>query len=1121
MRYILSLAFLLGSIQLSLCQVTNVEYFLNQDPGFGKATAVSVTAGAEISKDFVVPLTGLNGGFHTLFLRAKDAQGNWSLTGRHNFVIAPAKSTTVSAIEYFLDTDPGFGNGTSVPITPGAAIITDVVIPLTNTPAGYHVLHVRSKDDLGQWSLTTRYTFYAYATTGTSVTGAEYFIDTDPGIGSGTSLPFNSGANTTIAATIPLTDVSYGFHTLFIRTRDNEGRWSLTTHKVFYVDNDPSSATITGFEYYFTSGNTTSATYTYAAPQPAAAVDADFTANLSDLEANKEYTMYTRAVSSNGQKSQWYAKQVNVCSGDVAKANFDFIVNGSQASFIDSSKGNGKYYWDFGDGHTDSVSNPVHQYSSLGTFAVKQVRTNFCNTDTIVKLVSIKGINSVTPSRGGNSGLVTVLISGSGFDHNSKATINENGQSIAASSLVVVDNSTLQATFNLRDKTAGNYNVDVDFGNTNGTLSKSFNVVADAVGPKLSVDFVGRDAIRRGTGQEYELILNNTGLSDAQAVPVFLVIEGDRNLQFEIKAEWITPPFPGGVNPNDVPRIIRPDSLYGEPFNGIVVPLVVPRVNAESQIKLQCLLRTEEQQNLDARCWAGEPLIGPTRQSDVNACLENAIKSGLELSRLLLNNPYYTCGSSVAEGIYDTYKNFDDPQKSTTKKVGSLMWTMATTTASCVTIIFPAATLAKVAWDVVRIGADFQSKAEAPLSALAYCGKIFYNKYGQMVSRTIRNVASFDPNEKIGPINNSEKNHTRGEAPFNYTIYFENKNTATVPAQEVLIIDTLDKSKFDLSTLRIQSFGFGDSVWTTYPAVSDAQSMTVLLHRTGKPDLQVRINAKTDTAAGILTWQFLSIDPITRELINDPLDGFLPPNVQKGEGEGFIAYSIQPKTTLSHGTEIHNKASIYFDNNPPIVTNVFVNTIDLVAPVSKVTTLPAQTSDTTFIVKWSGIDDGGGIRGYDVYYAVNNGSFRNWLFNTTATSDSFTGKKDSIYKFYCVATDYAGNAEPGKTVAEASIQVAGMVTSVGDPQWDGFYFRQNYPNPAITDTWLEFSLPASQHVTIQIRDIQGKLIGTIANKLFAAGVHKLNYYVGNLAGGIYILELESKKYKKSIKLLKQ
>ena len=42
---------------------------------------------------------------------------------------------------------------------------------------------------------------------------------------------------------------------------------------------------------------------------------------------------------------------------------------------------------------------------------------------------------------------------------------------------------------------------------------------------------------------------------------------------------------------------------------------------------------------------------------------------------------------------------------------------------------------------------------------------------------------------------------------------------------------------------------------------------------------------------------------------------------------GFVTYRIFPKRTLSTGTKIKNKASIYFDNNAPIVTNEIENTI--------------------------------------------------------------------------------------------------------------------------------------------------------------------------------------------------
>src|SRR5690606_26171151 len=101
---------------------------------------------------------------------------------------------------------------------------------------------------------------------------------------------------------------------------------------------------------------------------------------------------------------------------------------------------------------------------------------------------------------------------------------------------------------------------------------------------------------------------------------------------------------------------------------------------------------------------------------------------------------------------------------------------------------------------------------------------------------------------------------------------------------------------------------------------------------TMSPDMLVRFNASVDTAQGIITWQFTSIDPLTGDL--PVFEGFLPPNVSKPDGEGGVSFSIRPWSFLPDASKFENRASIYFDQNEPIATNTWVNTLDILPPSS-------------------------------------------------------------------------------------------------------------------------------------------------------------------------------------------
>src|SRR5665647_880835 len=61
----------------------------------------------------------------------------------------------ITRVEYYIDTDPGFGSATTLSITPGIDIQNQVIaINPASVTQGVHRLYVRAKDANESWSLT-------------------------------------------------------------------------------------------------------------------------------------------------------------------------------------------------------------------------------------------------------------------------------------------------------------------------------------------------------------------------------------------------------------------------------------------------------------------------------------------------------------------------------------------------------------------------------------------------------------------------------------------------------------------------------------------------------------------------------------------------------------------------------------------------------------------------------------------------------------------------------------------------------------------------------------------------------------------------------------------------------
>jgi hypothetical protein len=249
MKNILFVLLVLLGMGAQAQNIDRAEYFVDSDPGIGKATDIPVNAGELADLNFSVPTTSLANGFHNLFLRVRTEAGIWGLCERRMFyVIQPRPDAgDIVAAEYFIDTDPGIGRGISMTVTSGGNVAFSGAILPGALPSGVHSLFIRVKSD-GRWSLYEQRAFYISASPEdvTDVVAAEYFIDSDPGLGNGSPLAFTAGAAVArvfeIQVPVGMTD---GRHYLFIRTRNATGKWSLFERDDFTVDG---SLPVTGME---------------------------------------------------------------------------------------------------------------------------------------------------------------------------------------------------------------------------------------------------------------------------------------------------------------------------------------------------------------------------------------------------------------------------------------------------------------------------------------------------------------------------------------------------------------------------------------------------------------------------------------------------------------------------------------------------------------------------------------------------------------------------------------------------------------------------------------------------------------------------------------------------------
>lgn len=227
--------------------IERLEYFYDTDPGHGQGTIINNVEEGE--NQLALSMEGLTPGLHMLFVRSQGSSGVWSATQAHPFYLSSKKSEQVTQLEYFYDTDPGYGQGTLIDnaLASGDNALN---LSLNGLAPGTHNLFVRALGNAGQWSSVISKPFFLLAATTEDIRHLEYFYDTDPGYGKGTLIGGLERGEQQLALSID--GLSLGAHLLFVRVQDEQGNWSSVMAHPFliggksgfmameyYIDTDP------------------------------------------------------------------------------------------------------------------------------------------------------------------------------------------------------------------------------------------------------------------------------------------------------------------------------------------------------------------------------------------------------------------------------------------------------------------------------------------------------------------------------------------------------------------------------------------------------------------------------------------------------------------------------------------------------------------------------------------------------------------------------------------------------------------------------------------------------------------------------------------------------------------
>lgn len=1014
----------------------------------------------------------------------------------------------ITAYEYWLDGD--HPNKSSVNVTPTPEFILAEELDVTSATSGFHLFNIRFSDDDGNWSGVISQLFFKMGNSGGEeyeISEYEFWVDDYQNRKSGTLEP---GGEVLLDDLIDVSELPNGFHTFYIRFKDAGNIWSSAIKSVFFkMGNTENEANlVTSYRYWFDNDYQNIVNVDLPEPVeqaevnllleiPSENVDA-FNIQFLDV-ANLWSSVYTRLF--------------------VPEANFEVFNVLNTFTFMNKTIFGASYEWNFGDGSPiDSSKNPSHHYKIPGVYNVTLTAFNKLGQDDTVHIIEVRGLRSVVSNSAGNTGDASILVYGGGFDKNAKVWL-DGPEKIDADTSYIERLDAVFAKFDLRGKPVGVYDVYVQFpGDTVMSLKSSFTIT-QGTEPKPYVDIVGRNRILFKRWQSYQMNIGNTGNVDASGVTLFFIVSNADQLELEFVNLDIAMSPDTSMNSlryllDSIPLSYHLDTLNGKPFDGNLYIFYIPSIPANSSNSLE--LRVKTNQTFQMYAWMNEPYFQSPFDDAVAECISDVMKwyvaeKGLDIALKWI--PGAGCLKNIGKEAYGTmsrvierkigkdengerYKNWKD------WAWGWGNWAVDLTAigVKCAMDVFPptqyvkaavetAIELNKIKKDIIKLkGADEKCKKKfAHLS-----------KKGQQIDA----VSSFDPNEMVGPSGYTDKVYTKNDGRYNYVVYFENKSTATAPAQEVIVLDTLDKTKFDFSSFSFGSFGFSGK---SYTPLTGLKQLTLNIDSILQADAIVRMNAKFDTATGIISWQFITLDRKTGDYPEDPDVGFLPPNKTSPQGEGFVSFNILLLQSLNNNDSIKNQANIYFDMNDPILTNNYLNSLDLQKPESQITGIYYTEEPNYYRMAIQGIDKESGISHYLIYASEDNGEYLP-ISSTNQTYLFFHAEAGKVYKFYSVAVDSVGNIEDPPLDYDVSTLNVSVNDNISVLPLD----LKIFPNPASDDVNFAFCITDASMISLRIFNSYGTEIYSPADRqLFSAGTHFLSFNSQLLPAGIYIAQLQS------------
>lgn len=208
--------------------------------------------------------------------------------------------------EYFMDVDPGRGNGFPFPaFTPGDSVSMSATLNPSDWSVGLHILHARVQDADQVWSHRLYRPILLLPAEVAPIDQVEYFWGQDPGQGNGQppTVTYSTADSLDLTWSMDIDTLPPGIHELSVRAKNIQGVWSQAVSQTTLIQAFP-EAPIQQLDYDFRwEPDSQTITYTYPLAQPQQIVEVSFDPVVDDLVNSGTYTLCITALTTDSLRS--------------------------------------------------------------------------------------------------------------------------------------------------------------------------------------------------------------------------------------------------------------------------------------------------------------------------------------------------------------------------------------------------------------------------------------------------------------------------------------------------------------------------------------------------------------------------------------------------------------------------------------------------------------------------------------------------------------------------------------------------------------------------------------------------------------------------------------------------